>query len=91
MQASLRARPAALVLVLLYGGASPLWVRSQLKLFNKLRAQRAMPPRVVAIYVGPPAEKPDDVGVTFPQLRRIDSRAAWSVEPIRSLIDELCA
>jgi hypothetical protein len=79
------------VLVLLYGGASPLWVRGQLKLFNKLRAQRAMPPRVIAIYVGPPAEKPDDVGVTLPQLRRIDSRAAWSVEPIRNLIDELRA
>ena len=79
------------VMVLLYGDASPLWVRRQLQLFNKLRPQRSAPPRALALYVGPPDGKPTDVGMTLPEMRRIDSPSAWSVELIQNLIEELQA
>lgn len=75
------------VLVFIYGMAPPSWVRSQMRLFNKLRpGARA---RVVAIFVGPPDEKPSDIGFSFPDLHRYDFHDQWSVERIREMIEEI--
>ena len=75
------------VLVFIYGNAPPTWVRSQMRLFSKLRA--AAHTKLVAIFVGPPDEKPSDIGFSLPELRRVDFPHQWSVEPIRALIREI--
>jgi hypothetical protein len=75
-------------LVLVYGQTTPVWVRGQLRLFNKLKARRAEPPRILALYSGPPAIKPE-LGFILPGVREIDCRAAVAVEPMRALIEEL--
>lgn len=75
-------------LVLVYGETSPIWVRGQLRLFNKLQGRRPQPPRILAIYTGPPAEKPE-VGFHIPDVREIDCRSAVTMEPVRAIIEEL--
>jgi hypothetical protein len=75
------------VLVFLYGRAPEAWVRQQLKFFSKLRPGAKA--RVVAVLVGPPEGKPDDLGVMFPDLRRVAARDDWKVTPILELIEGL--
>ncbi len=79
------------VLVLLYGKAPLSWVHSQARLVQKLRhGSRA---KVVALLVGPPPdEKPPtaaSMGFTLPDLRWIEARDAWNVDPVVQLISEL--
>ncbi len=75
------------VIVFIYGDAPPSWVRSQMRLFSKLRPGK--PARTVAIFVGPPDEKSADVGFALPGLRPIDFRTGWSAEGIRKIVAEL--
>ena len=75
-------------LVLVYGQTTPVWVRGQQRLYNKLRAKRASPPRIIALYCGPPPAKPD-LGFILPEMREIDCRTAMTLEPVRALIEEL--
>jgi CheY-like chemotaxis protein len=75
-------------LVLVYGHSTPVWVRGQLRLYNKLKARRTEPPRLLALYTGPPPTKPD-IGFTFPDVRQIDCRSAVTLDPVRALIEEL--
>jgi TIR domain len=75
-------------LVLVYGSTSPTWVQGQIRLFTKLKNRRAQPPKVLAIYTGPPAPKPD-IGVVWPNARQFDCSSQMSVEPVRKLITEL--
>lgn len=75
-------------LVVVYGQTTPVWVRAQLRLYNKLKARRSEPPRVLALYTGPPTEKPD-VGFALPEVREIDCRAALTFDQVRALINEL--
>jgi hypothetical protein len=77
------------VLVFLYGQAPPTWVRGQMRLFSKLKhGARAT---IVAIFVGPPDEKPTDIGFSLPDLRWVNSPREWSLEHLRSLIEEISA
>jgi hypothetical protein len=74
------------VLVFIYGMAPPAWVRAQMRLFSKLRpGTRA---RLVAIFVGPPDEKPADIGFSMPDLHRVDFPNQWSPARIREMIEE---
>jgi hypothetical protein len=74
------------VLVFIYGMAPPAWVRAQMRLFSKLRpGTRA---RLVAIFVGPPDEKPADIGFSMPDLHRVDFHERWSPERMRETIEE---
>jgi hypothetical protein len=75
-------------LVWVYGQTSSIWVRSQYRLFNKLQAKRSHPPRVLALYKGPPPQKPE-VGFHLPDVREIDCRAGVELEPVKELIEEL--
>ena len=75
-------------LVLVYGQSTPLWVRGQLRLYNKLRAKRSAPPRILAIYTGPPEEK-QDLGFDLPEIQHIDARNAVGTEPVLPLIAAL--
>lgn len=77
------------VLVVLYGHAPPTWVRGQMRLFSKLKhGARAT---IVAIFVGPPDEKPTDIGFSLPELRWVTSPNEWSLERLRPLIEEISA
>ncbi len=58
-------------LVLVYGRASPAWVRSQLSQYARLRRQRDAPLRVLALYVEPAGERPD-IGVSMPDIVEFD-------------------
>jgi hypothetical protein len=73
------------VLVFIYGRAPPAWVRAQMRLFSKLRPGTKA--KLVAIFVGPPDEKPDDIGFSLPDLRRVDFHEQWSVDRIREMIE----
>jgi len=74
------------VLVFIYGMAPPAWVRAQMRLFSKLRpGTRAS---LVAIFVGPPDEKPADIGFSMPDLHRVDFPERWSPERMREMIAE---
>jgi hypothetical protein len=75
------------VLVILYGTAPAAWVRSQIRLFSKLKGGSHA--TVVAIFVGPPEGKNADVGVSMPDLRWISFPPDWSMGPVHSLIAEL--
>ena len=75
-------------LVLVYGQTTDIWVRGQLKLYNKLKPKRTSPPRIVALYCGPPPAKPE-VGFILPEMREIDCRTAVTLEPVRTLVEEL--
>lgn len=75
-------------LVVVYGQTTPVWVRGQLRLYNKLKAKRSGPPRILALYSGPPVTKPE-LGFILPEVREIDGRTAEAIESMRVLIAEL--
>jgi hypothetical protein len=75
-------------LVFIYGQTSSIWVRGQFRLFNKLQAKRSHPPRMLALYNGPPQHKAE-VGFHLPAVREIDCRAGVKLEPIEEIIEEL--
>ena len=74
------------VLVFIYGMAPQAWVRAQMRLFSKLRSDTRA--RLVAIFVGPPDEKPADIGFSMPDLHRVDFPKQWSAERMREMIEE---
>lgn len=78
-------------LVMIYGNTTPVWATRNLRHFNKLRSRRSLPPKLVAILVGPPEEKTDDLGLSMPGLRIVGSRHGWRPETIAELIRELRA
>lgn len=75
-------------LVVVYGETEPRWVRGQLRLYNKLKAKRAKPARILAVYSGPPENK-GELNFFLPEMREIDCRKGVTVEPVRALIAEL--
>lgn len=75
------------VLLLLYGNAPLRWVRSQALLYHKLRPQANA--RGGAVLLGPPDQKPLDLGFNIPGLRVVGSPAEWSLDAILALIEEL--
>jgi hypothetical protein len=64
-------------LIIVYGVASPGWVRAQLRQYRKARRER--PLVIQAIYEGPPPAK-DDLGVVLPGLRVIPCREGFARE-----------
>jgi hypothetical protein len=62
-------------LIIVYGDASPGWVRAQLRQYR--RARRERPLIVHGIYDGPPANK-DDLGVVLPGLKVIPCREGFA-------------
>lgn len=74
-------------LVMIYGNTSPIWATRSLRHFNKLRASRDAPPRLVAVLVGPPDGKAKDLGVSMPGLRVIGSTDAWEEDTVGELIE----
>ena len=59
-------------LVMVYGSTTPVWVRGHLRLYSKLRHRREQPLKALAIYVGPPEDKPPQIGMkTVPEVQTL--------------------
>jgi hypothetical protein len=76
------------VLLFIYGDTSQDWIRSQLRFFGKIKPKRDADPKLLAIWNGPPAPKPD-IGVTFPNAHVINCPEGWDMATIRTLLAEL--
>jgi hypothetical protein len=75
--------------VLLYGNATHVWADRNLRFFNKLRAQRNAPPKIVAVLLGPPPEKLHELGAGMPGLQVLGSIDEWSHSSVEELIEAL--
>lgn len=75
------------VLLFIYGDTTQDWIRSQLRFFSKVKPKRETDPKLLAIYSGPPSEKPD-IGISFPNAHVINCPDGWDMNPIRSLLEE---
>ncbi len=75
-------------LVMIYGEATPVWVRGQLRLYSKLKHRRRQPLKALAIYLGPPDSKPD-IGMDLPEIRRIEYREGMAAEGVRQFLTGL--
>jgi len=78
-------------LLFVYGKAPQIWVHKQLMKYNQIekssnakRAQR----RIVALYITPPADKPD-IDLAWPDLREFDCRLKFTLTPVQQIIAEL--
>ena len=74
--------------MLVYGSVTPVWVRGQLRLFEKLRPRRDRPPHLLVVYAGPPEQKPD-LGLTIPDVRLIDARKEASLDKVIALVRDM--
>lgn len=72
-------------LVLVYGSAENMWVRSQLKLYNKLKPKREEGDCVVLICNAPPGPKAP-IGMRLPEAHEIDYASALSSEPVVQML-----
>jgi hypothetical protein len=72
-------------LVMVYGAATPVWVRGQLRLYSKLKHRRKEPLKALAIYLGPPEAKPD-IGMDMPEVKKIDYREGAAAESVRQFL-----
>lgn len=75
------------VLLFIYGDTEQAWIRSQLRLFSKVRPRRSTEPKLLAICNGPPPEKPE-IGISLPNAHVIDCPEGWNVESIVALLGE---
>ncbi len=72
-------------LIMVYGEATPVWVRGQLRLYSKLRHRRKEPLKALALYLGPPETKPD-IGMDLPEIKKIDYREGAAAESVRQFL-----
>lgn len=75
------------ILLFIYGETEQSWIRSQLRLYSKIRSQRETDPKLLAICSGPPPEKPD-IGISLPNAQVIHCPDAWDLESIGALLSE---
>jgi len=75
-------------LVMVYGEATPVWVRGQLRLYSKLKHRRKQPVKALAIYLGPPESKPD-IGMDLPEIKRIEYREGMAAESVKQFLTGL--
>lgn len=72
------------VVIFVYGNAELDWLRAQAMRFNKLRPNDEL--RAKLLLVGPPDEKPGDIGFYMRGLKRVECSGDWPVEPILDVI-----
>lgn len=75
-------------LIFVYGQATPIWLRDQVRMFWRLQADRGAPPRIIAVIDAPPRDKPDP-GVTIPNARYINCRDHLEDLNFQTLVAEL--
>lgn len=75
-------------LVLVYGKTRQAWVQHQLRQARKALSARERPPSAMAIFKGPPPEKPD-IAAAIPELIMLDCRNGVDRDEIRKFVDRL--
>jgi hypothetical protein len=75
------------VLVFIYGNSPPEWIRSQLRLYNKIRPRRASNPRALAICIVPPHSEPE-LGMSIPGSHVIELLDG-DIEPIKRFLNNV--
>jgi len=75
-------------LVLIYGATEPSWVRDQLRQGRKILGRRDQPLAGLAVYLGPPPEKPE-LAVAVPELITLDGRNGVSPAMLRPFVERL--
>jgi hypothetical protein len=75
-------------MILVYGNAEQTWVRSQLRLYNRLKPQRPRPLGALAIYKCPPKPKPT-IDMAIPEAREIDCTRQFTLQPVQDIIAEV--
>lgn len=77
-------------LIILYGEASVAWVREQMMQCRKALAKRSTMLQALAIYMGPPTDKPPvDIKLPGVELRVLDCRAGFQRASLASFLDKL--
>jgi TIR domain len=77
-------------LVLIYGAAEPSWVRNQLRQGRKILSQREHDLAALAIYLGPPPQKPE-LAFAMPEIITLDGRVGLNPESLRPFVERLTA
>jgi hypothetical protein len=77
-------------LVLIYGVSEASWVRNQLRQGRKILSQRERELAALAIYLGPPPEKPE-LAVALPAIITLDGRVGIKPEALRPFVERLSA
>jgi hypothetical protein len=72
-------------LMLVYGAASPNWVRSKLRWCRKIVSQRSEPPVALAVFEGAPHEQ-EGIGIQIPGWEWIDCRAGKVDDCLRDIV-----
>lgn len=75
-------------LVLVYGQTEFYWVQEQLRQARKLNALRTPPLSAMAVFEGPPPEKPD-IPVTIKNLDVVNCRQGLKPEALRRFVEQL--
>ena len=73
-------------LMIVYGAVSPTWVSGQVLSVRKIASKREEPLRALAIYDGPPAQKPP-VPVKIPGMAILQCRDRTNAETLRDFLE----
>lgn len=74
-------------ILFVYGSASPVHVRALLRSWDRVKWRREQNPRMLALCLGPPPDKPD-LAMTVPGLRQVDCRGS-DLACLKALVSEL--
>jgi len=77
-------------LVLIYGASEASWVRNQLRQGRKILSQRERDLAALAIYLGPPPQKPE-LAIAMPEIITLDGRVGLSPESLLPFVERLTA
>jgi len=77
-------------LVLIYGTSEASWVRNQLRQGRKILSQRERDLAALAIYLGPPPQKPE-LAIAMPEIITLDGRVGLSPESLLPFVERLTA
>jgi glycosyltransferase involved in cell wall biosynthesis len=70
--------------IFVYGKVPVEWVRAHLRRFNRTMSSRDVPPKVVAVYCGPPPGK-SDIAMDIPYVKLVRGEASADLQPLLAL------
>ena len=77
-------------IILIYSKSTQCWLSGQKKQYNKIVSSRLTEPRIFAVYIGSPIDKPDiPFYDPYPYFKIVDCRTTDDLSPVVSLLSEL--
>jgi hypothetical protein len=74
--------------IVVYGKTTNTWVRSQLLEFRKILAGRTAPLRALAVFEGPPEEKPE-VDLKLQKMQTLNCRQGAMEDQLKRFLDSV--